>query len=111
MGHISGPKSHVSIAFLIRLLLALELKIWDRECLPFWPNFAVFSIIGQVGNTISPWGKGPSYKGVAILLAFDEGSMALPCHVCCCGLAKIMQLMVRAALPNFAFLAVFCPVA
>ena len=61
MGHILGPKSHVLIETLERLLLAMAtMEMWDRECGPFRPNFAVFAILGQVGNTISPWGKGPS---------------------------------------------------
>ena len=57
MGHILGPKSHVSLATLIRSLLAMTMEIWDRESGPFRPIFAVFAILGQVGNTISPWGK------------------------------------------------------
>ena len=59
MGHILGPKCHVSIANLLRLLLAMTMEIMDRECGPFRPIFAVFAILGQFGNTISPWGKGP----------------------------------------------------
>ena len=106
-----GPKFHVSIAILVRLLLAMTPEIWDRECGPFRPNFAVFAILGQVGNIISPWGKGLSKEGVAILVAYDKGSSALEFRICSSGLAGVMQLTVRATLPNFAFLAVFCPVA
>ena len=111
MGHIFGPKSHVSIATLVRLLLAIAMEMWDRECGPFRPNFAVFAILGQVGNTISPWGKGPSQREVAIPVAYDQGSIALGFRICSSGLTGVMQLSVRATLPNFAFLAVFCPVA
>ena len=109
MGHILGPKSHVSTTTLVRLLLAMTMEIWDRECGPFRPIFAVFAILGQVGNTISPWGKGPSQEGVAILVAYGQGSIALEFRICSSGLAGVMQLTVRATLPKFAFLAVFCP--
>ena len=60
MAHILGPKSHRSIAILVRLLLAMTKEIREREYGPCRPIFAVFAILGQVGNTISPWGKGPS---------------------------------------------------
>ena len=43
MRHILGPKSLVSIATLVRLLLAMTLDIWDRECGPFRPIFAVLA--------------------------------------------------------------------
>ena len=32
MGHVLGPKSHVSLASLVRLLFALAMEIWDCEC-------------------------------------------------------------------------------
>ena len=111
MGHISGPTSHVSIANLVRSLRAMTMQIWDCECEPFGPIFAFFAISGQVGNTISPWGMGPSRKQSVILVAYDQGSKALGFRICISGLAGVMQPMVRATLPNFDFLAVFCPVA
>ena len=58
--HILGPKSHVSLACLVGRILAVVMEIWNHECGPFWPNFAVFAIICHIGTTISPWGKGPS---------------------------------------------------
>ena len=58
MGHILGPQSHVSIATLVRSLLVITMEIWCCECGPFQPIFTVFAILGQIGNTISPWGKG-----------------------------------------------------
>ena len=70
MGHIFRPNSHVSIATLVRLLLAMTMEIWDRECGPFLPILAVFAFLGQVGNTISPWRNGPSQNGMRILLAY-----------------------------------------
>ena len=111
MGRILGPKSHVSIAILVRLLLARTIEIWDRECGPFRPNFTVFAISGQVENTTSPWGKGPSQEGVAILVAYHQGSIALELCICSSGLAGVMQPRVPATLQNIAFLAVFCPIA
>ena len=111
MGHILGPESHVSIASLLRLLPANALEIWDRECGPFRPNSAVFAISGQVGNTISPWGKGPSQERRAILVAHDQGPIALGFRICSSSLAGDMQLTVLPMSPNFAFCAVSCPVA
>ena len=66
-----------------------------------------FAILGQVGNTISLWGKGPSQEGLAILVAYDQGSIALDFRICSSGLAGVMQHTVRATSPNVAFLAVF----
>ena len=50
MGHILGPKSHVSIATLVRLLLAMSMDIWDRACGLFRPIFVVYAVLGQVGK-------------------------------------------------------------
>ena len=52
------PMSHVAIASLGGLLLAMANEIWDRDCGTFRQSFAVFAIL--VGSTISPWGNGPS---------------------------------------------------
>ena len=110
MGHMLGPKANVSIAPLLSFLLALTMEIWDPECGPFQAIFAVFAISGQVGNTISPWGKGPSQEGVALLVAYDQGLIALEFPICSSGLTGVMQLTVCATVPNFASFAVFCPV-
>ena len=37
--HRSGPKSHVSKAFLVGKIVAVAMEIWNHECGPFWPNF------------------------------------------------------------------------
>ena len=34
-GHILGTNYDVSIASLVRLLLAMGIEIWHRECRPF----------------------------------------------------------------------------
>ena len=44
MGHQLGPKSHVSIATFVRLLLAMTMEIWDCECGAFRPIFPVCAI-------------------------------------------------------------------
>ena len=75
MPHMLGPKFHVSLATLVRLLLAMTMEIWDRECAPFRPISPVFAIVGNLGNIISPWGKGPSREEVEILVADDQGSI------------------------------------
>ena len=48
MGHILGPSSHVSIANLVRLLLAMTVEIWDHECGPFSLFSLFFAMSGQV---------------------------------------------------------------
>ena len=111
MGHILGPKCHVSIATLVRFLLAMAMEIGAREGGPFPLKFAFFGHSRPRGNTISPWGKKPSQGEGAILVADDQVSIALGFPICFSGLAAVLQLTVRATLPNFVFLAVlFCPV-
>ena len=51
--HILGPNSDVSIASLVEMILAVAMEIWNHECGPFWPNFAVFAIVYHIGITIS----------------------------------------------------------
>ena len=105
--HILGPKSHVSTATLVTLLLATAMEIWDRECGPFRPILPSFAILGQFGNTINPWGSRFSQKKWVILVEYHQTSMALELCICSSHLAGVMQLSVRATLPNFPFLAVF----
>ena len=62
MGHILANQSHLSIAILGRLLLAMVMEIWHRDCGPFGRHFAVFAILGKVQMTISPWGKESSQE-------------------------------------------------
>ena len=80
--HISGPESHVSLASVVGRILAVAREIWNHECGPFWPNFAVFAIVCQIKTTISPWGKEPSQKGMAIFLAYNQGLNTLEFRVC-----------------------------
>ena len=70
------------IAALVGSLLAIAIEIWDRECGPLRLIFAVFAILGHVGNTISPRGKGPSEEGAAILVVYDQGSIAVGLRIC-----------------------------
>ena len=90
----------------------MAMETWTRECAPFLPNFAVFAILAQVRNTISRWGKEPTQLGRATLVAYEEGSIALGFGICSYLYnSKIIPFTMRATLPNFVFLAVFCPVA
>ena len=75
--HILGPKSHVSIECLVERILAVAMEIWNHECGPFWPYFAVFAIVCHIGITISPWGTGSSQEGRAKIVAYDQGLNAL----------------------------------
>ena len=65
--HLLGPKSHVSLASLVERILAVAMEIWNHECGPFWPNFAVFAIVGHIGITISPWCTRSSKEGMRIM--------------------------------------------
>ena len=80
--HILGPKSHVSIASLVERILAVAMEIWNHECGPFWPNFAVFAIVCHIGTTISPWGTESSQKGRANIVAYDQGSNTIDFRIC-----------------------------
>ena len=46
VGHVLGPKPHLSVLFSVRLLLTVGMDTWHHECMPFWPNFAAFAILG-----------------------------------------------------------------
>ena len=65
--HKLVPKFHVSIASLVGRILAVAMEIWNHECGPFWPNFAVFAIVCHIGTTISPWGTRSRYEKWQIL--------------------------------------------
>ena len=80
--HKLRPKSHVSIASLVGRILAVAMEMWNHECGPFWPNFAVFSIVCHIGTTIFPWGRGPSQKEGAIIVAHDQGLNTIEFRVC-----------------------------
>ena len=108
--HILGPKSHVSIAFLVERILAVALEIWNHECGPFWPNFAVFAIVCHIGITISPWGTGSSQEESANIVAYDQGLNAIEFRICSSGSSRFIQLLVRSMIPPFAPHAAFCPI-
>ena len=108
--HVLGPKSHVSIASLVEGILAMAMEIWNHECGPFWPNFAVFAIVCHIGITISPWGTGSSQEGRAHIVAYDQGLNALEFSICSSGSSGVVQLLVRSTIPTFAPHVAFCPV-
>ena len=92
--HILGPKSHVSIASLVERILAVAMEIWNHECGPFWPYFAVFAIVCHIGTTISPWGTESSREGSANIVAYDEGLNAIEFRICSSGSSGVIQLLV-----------------
>ena len=108
--HILGPKSHVSIASLVDRILAVAMEIWNHECGPFGPSFAVFAIVCHVGITISPWGTGCSQEGSAIIVASDQGLNAIEFRICSSGSSGVIQHFVRSMIPPFAPHAAFCPI-
>ena len=108
--HILGPKSHVSIAFVVGRILIVAMEIWNHVCGPFWPNFAVFAIVCHIGITISPWGTGSSQEGGANIVASDQGLNAIEFGICSSGSSGVTQLLVRSTIPPFAPHVAFCPV-
>ena len=108
--HILGPKSHVFLASLVERILAVAMEIWNHECGPFLPYFAVFAIVCRIGITISPWGTGSSQEGRAIIVAYDQGLDAIEFRICASGSSGVIQLLVRSMIPPFAPHAAFCPI-
>ena len=108
--HILGPKSPVSIASLVERILAVAMEIWNHECGPFWPNFAVFAIVCHIGTTISPWGTGSSQERRANIEAYDQGLNAIELRICSSGSSGVIQLLVRSMISPFAPHAAFCPI-
>ena len=108
--HILGPKSQVSIAFLVERIHAVATEIWNHECGPLWPNFAVFAIVCHIGITISPWGTESSQEEAAIIVAFDQGLNAPEFRICSSASSGVIRLLVRSTIPPFAPHVAFCPV-
>ena len=108
--HILGPKSHVSIASLVGRIVAVAMEIWNHECGPFWPSFAVFAIVCHIGTTISPWGTGSSQEGSANIVAYDQGWNTIEFRICSSGSSGVIQLLVRSMIPPVAPHAAFCPI-
>ena len=46
--HILGPRSHVSLASLVEMILAAAMEKKNHEWGPFWPNFAIFAIVCHI---------------------------------------------------------------
>ena len=88
----------------------MAMEIWNHECGPFWPNFAVFAIVCHIGITISPWGTGSSQEGRAIIVAYDQGLNAIEFRICSSGSSRVIQLLVRSMISPFAPHAAFCPI-
>ena len=108
--HILGPKSHVSIASLVERILAVAMEIWNHECGPLRPYFAVFAIVCHIGITISPWGTGSSQEDRANIVAYDQGLNAIEFRICSSGSPGVIQLLVRSMIPPFAPHAALCPI-
>ena len=108
--HILGPKSHVSIASLVKRILPVAMEIWNHGCGPFWPYFAVFAIVCHIGITISPLGTGSSQEGEAKIDAYDKRFNAIEFRICSFGSSGVIQLLVRSMISPFAPHAAFCPI-
>ena len=88
----------------------MAMAIWNHECGPFRPNFAVFAIVCRIGTAISAWGKRPSRKGSAIFVAYDQGLNAIEFRICSSGSSGVIQLLMRSMIPPFAPHAAFCSI-
>ena len=88
----------------------MAMEIWYHECGPFWPNFTVFAIVCHIGTTISPWGKGPSQKDRAIIVAYGQGLNTIEIRICSSGSSGVIQVLMRSMIPPFAPHAAFCPI-
>ena len=88
----------------------MAMEIWNHECGPFWPNFAVFAIVCHIGTIISPWGNEPSQNGVAIFVADDQGLNTIEFSICSSGSSGVIKFFVRSMIPPFAPHAAFCPI-
>ena len=108
--HILGSKSHMSLASLIEEILAVAMEIWNHECGPFWPTFAVFAIVCHIGITISPWGTRSSQVEKANIVAYDRGLNAIEFRICSSGSSGVIQLLVQSMISPFAPHAAFCPI-
>ena len=91
---ILGPKSHMSIASLVERILAVAMEIWNHECGPFWPYFAVFAIVCHIGITISPWGTESSHERRANIVAYDQGLNTIEFRICSSGSSGVIQVLV-----------------
>ena len=108
--HIFGTKSHVFLASLVGRIPPVAMEIWNHECGPIRPNFAIFTIVCHVGITISPWGKGPSQEEREIIVAYDQGLKAIAFRICSSGSSGVIQFLARSIIPPFAPHAAFCPI-
>ena len=108
--HILEPNLHMSIASLVQRILAVAMEIWNHECGPFWPNFAVFAIVCHIGITISPWGTRSSQRESANIVAYDQGLNAIEFCICSSGSSGVIQFLVRSMISPFAPHAAFCPI-
>ena len=106
--HILVPRSHMSIASLVERILAMAMEIWNHECGPFLPTFAVFAIVCHIGTTISPWGTGSSQDEIANMVAYDQGLKAIEFGICSSGSSGVFQLLMRSMISPFAQHAAFC---
>ena len=88
----------------------MAMEIWNHECGPFWPNFAVFAIVCHIGTTISPWGTESSQKRRAIIVAYEQGLNAIEFCICSSGSSGVIQLLVQSMISPVAPHAALCPI-
>ena len=87
----------------------MAMEIWNHECWPFRPNFAVVAIVCHIETAISTWGKGRSKERRAIIVAYDEGLKAIELLICSSHSLGVIQLLMGSMIPPFAPHAALCP--
>ena len=93
--HILGPKSHVSIASLVEGILAVNMEIWNHECGPFCPNFAVFCHCMPYWNYHISMGHAIQLGKRAIIVAYDQGLNTIEFRIRSSGSSGVIQPLVR----------------
>ena len=75
---------------------------WVLAITLMYIKVAVFAILGHIGHTVSPGDKGPGQENNAILVAFEEGSIALGFGIRSSAMVGDITITVIAMLHNFA---------
>ena len=81
MGHIFRPMSDVSIATLVRLLLAMTMEIWDPECGPL-----------PQAPPPPPPPQDHSSPRRSRTLSSDPSPVQAPAHLACCSAPALKEL-------------------
>ena len=88
----------------------MAMEIWNHECGPFWPNFAVFAIVGILELPYLHGVRDLARMKRVIIVAYDRWLNAIELRICSSGSSRVIKLLVRSMIPPFAPHAAFCPI-